>query len=29
MARAKVKANPFQQYEDVLRKKQHELLDSY
>src|SRR3954454_17794574 len=29
MARAKAKANPFQQYEDVLRKKQNELLDSY
>ena len=29
MARAKVKANPYQQYEDVLRRKQRELLDSY
>jgi len=29
MARAKVKSNPYQQYEDALRKKQHELLDSY
>jgi DnaK suppressor protein len=29
MARTKAKSNPYQQYEDALRKKQHELLDSY
>src|SRR5256714_15036673 len=29
MARTKTKANPYQPYEDALRKKQHELLDSY
>lgn len=29
MAKAKVKANPYQQHEDALRQKQHELLDSY
>ena len=29
MARTKTKANPYQSYEDALRKKQHELLDSY
>ena len=29
MARAKTKTNPFQQYEDALRQKQHQLLDSY
>ena len=29
MARPKTKANPYQQYEDALRKKQNELLDSY
>src|ERR687885_674144 len=29
MARAKTKTNPYQQYEDALRQKQHELLDSY
>ena len=29
MARTKTKANPYQQFEDALRKKQHELLDSY
>ena len=29
MARTKVKANPYQQYEDVLRSKQQELIDSY
>jgi DnaK suppressor protein len=29
MARPKAKANPYQQYEDALRKKQHELLESY
>ena len=29
MARTKTKSNPYQQYEDALRKKQHELLDSY
>ena len=29
MARAKTKNSPYQQYEDALRKKQHELLDSY
>ena len=29
MARTKTKPNPFQAYEDALRKKQHELLDSY
>ena len=29
MARAKTKANPYQQYEDALRHKQQQLLDSY
>jgi len=29
MARAKTKSNPYQHYEDALRKKQQELLDSY
>ncbi len=29
MARTKVKANPWQPYEDALRAKQRELLDSY
>jgi DnaK suppressor protein len=29
MARTKAKANPYQVYEDALRKKQNELLDSY
>ena len=29
MARTKTKPNPWQTYEDALRKKQHELLDSY
>jgi DnaK suppressor protein len=29
MARTKTKANPYQPYEDALRKKQSELLDSY
>src|SRR5512141_1287201 len=29
MARTKTKANPYQPYEDALRKKQNELLDSY
>jgi DnaK suppressor protein len=29
MARTKTKANPWQQHEDALRKKQNELLDSY
>src|SRR3954470_1593054 len=29
MARAKTKSNPFQQYEDALRTKQNELLDSF
>ena len=29
MARTKTKANPYQSYEDALRKKQNELLDSY
>ena len=29
MARAKVKTNPYQVYEDALRAKQRELLDSY
>ena len=29
MARTKAKTNPWQIYEDALRKKQHELLDSY
>lgn len=28
-AKAKTKTNPFQPYEDALRKKQGELLDSY
>jgi len=29
MAKAKVKTNPYQMYEDALRAKQRELLDSY
>lgn len=29
MAKAKTKANPYQQYEDALREKQRQLLDSY
>ena len=29
MARTKTKSNPFQPYEDALRHKQRELLDSY
>jgi DnaK suppressor protein len=29
MAKAKVKTNPYQAYEDALRAKQRELLDSY
>ncbi|HEX9163467.1 MAG TPA: TraR/DksA family transcriptional regulator [Thermoanaerobaculia bacterium] len=29
MARTKAKTNPYQQFEDALRKKQHELLDSF
>ena len=29
MARTKTKANPYQPYEDALRAKQRELLDSY
>jgi DnaK suppressor protein len=29
MARAKTKSNPYQQYEDALRQKQNQLLDSY
>ncbi|HKO58914.1 MAG TPA: TraR/DksA family transcriptional regulator [Thermoanaerobaculia bacterium] len=29
MAKTKTKVNPYQQYEDALRQKQHELLDSY
>ena len=29
MARTKTKSNPWQQYEDALRQKQHQLLDSY
>ena len=29
MARTKTKANPYQVYEDALRKKQAELLESY
>ena len=29
MARTKTKANPWQPYEDALRTKQRELLDSY
>ncbi len=29
MARTKTKPSPYQPYEDALRKKQHELLDSY
>ncbi len=29
MAKTKPKVNPYQQYEDALRQKQHELLDSY
>jgi DnaK suppressor protein len=29
MPRTKAKPNPYQFYEDALRKKQHELIDSY
>jgi len=29
MVKTKTKANPYQQHEDALRKKQNELLDSY
>jgi hypothetical protein len=29
MAKTKAKTSPFQQYEDALRIKQRELLDSY
>ncbi|HEV7923070.1 MAG TPA: TraR/DksA family transcriptional regulator [Thermoanaerobaculia bacterium] len=29
MAKTKTKVNPYQQYEDALRQKQNELLDSY
>jgi DnaK suppressor protein len=29
MAKTKLKASPYQQYEDALRSKQAELLDSY
>ena len=29
MAKAKTKSNPFQVYEDALRAKQRELVDSY
>jgi DnaK suppressor protein len=29
MAKAKLKTNPYQAYEDALRAKQRELLDSY
>ncbi len=29
MARTKIKTNPYQSHIDALRKKQHELLDSY
>ncbi|HMC23789.1 MAG TPA: TraR/DksA family transcriptional regulator [Thermoanaerobaculia bacterium] len=29
MARTKTKSNPYQLYIDALRKKQHELLDSF
>jgi DnaK suppressor protein len=29
MARTKTKSNPYQPYIDALRKKQHELLDSF
>jgi DnaK suppressor protein len=29
MAKAKTKTNPFQAYEDALRTKQRELIDSY
>ncbi len=29
MAKTKTKNNPYQLYEDALRRKQHELLDSY
>ncbi len=29
MAKTKSKPNPYQLYEDALRRKQHELLDSY
>jgi DnaK suppressor protein len=29
MARTKAKTNPYQHYEDALRQKQNQLLDSY
>ncbi|MDQ3281096.1 MAG: TraR/DksA family transcriptional regulator [Acidobacteriota bacterium] len=29
MAKAKTKANPYQQHEDALRSKQRELIDSF
>ena len=29
MARTRTKTNPYQQHENALRKKQHELVDSY
>ena len=29
MAKAKIKQNPYQMYEDALRAKQRELIDSY
>lgn len=29
MARPKTKSNPYQQYEDALRRKQQQLIDSY
>ena len=29
MARTKTKTNPYQQFEDALRQKQQQLLDSY
>jgi DnaK suppressor protein len=29
MARTKIKSNPYQAHIDALRKKQHELLDSF
>ena len=29
MARAKTKSNPYQKYEDALRQKQNQLLDSF
>lgn len=29
MPKTKTKANPFQQYEDALRQKQQQLVDSY